>query len=200
IDEKGNEVKGDKILAICSRFLKEQGALDNNTVVSTIMSNVGLIKHLKESGIEHKITDVGDANVIKEMKNSGSIIGGEDSGHLIFSKYHSTGDGILSALRIIEVMAATEKSLSELAKVMKTYPQVLMNVTVDSSRPDFMKIEEISKKIEQVEKELGVNGRVLIRYSGTQPLLRVMIEGPDKKTTKDYCEQICKKIETYIKV
>ncbi len=198
IDEKGNEVKGDKILAICTKFLKEQGALDNNTVVSTIMSNVGLIKYLKESGVEHRITDVGDANVIKEMKNCGAIIGGEDSGHLIFSKYHTTGDGILSALRIIEVMAATEKPLSELSKVMKTYPQVLMNVEVDSSRPDYMKIKEISEKIKNVENKLGQNGRVLIRYSGTQPLLRVMIEGPDKKTIKDYCEQICKKIVVYI--
>lgn len=198
IDEKGNEVKGDKILAICARFLKEQGALENNLVVSTVMSNIGLIKYLKESGIEHKITDVGDANVIKEMKNSGAIIGGEDSGHLIFSKYHTTGDGILSALRIIEVMAATDKPLSELSMVMKTYPQVLMNVEVDKSRPDFMEIKEISETIKQVEAKLGSDGRVLIRYSGTQPLLRVMIEGPDKKTTKDYCKQICEKIETYI--
>lgn len=198
IDEKGKEVKGDKILAICSRFLKEQGALDNNTVVSTIMSNVGLIKFLKESGIKHKITDVGDANVIREMKSSKAIIGGEDSGHLIFSKYHTTGDGLLSALRLIEVMTVSGKPLSELAKVMKTYPQVLMNVGVNKSKPDFMKIEEISETIKKVETKLGTNGRVLIRYSGTQPLLRVMIEGPNKKITEDYCKQICEKIKEYI--
>ena len=198
IDEKGNVVTGDKILAICSKFLKEQGTLENNTVVSTIMSNVGLIKFLKESGIKHKITDVGDINVIKEMKKYHAIIGGEDSGHLIFSKYHTTGDGILSGLRLIEVMAVKDQPLSELAKVMKTYPQVLMNVKVDKSKPDFMKIKEISEKIKQIETKLGENGRVLIRYSGTQPLLRVMIEGPDKGNTEDYCKEICEEIKTYI--
>ncbi|MCK5312230.1 MAG: phosphoglucosamine mutase [Desulfobacteraceae bacterium] len=198
VDEKGNQVKGDKILAICSKYLKEQGALTNNTVVSTVMSNVGLIQFLKDSEIKHIITDVGDANVIAEMKKNNAVIGGEDSGHLIFSKYHTTGDGILSALRLIEVMAVTDKSLSELAQVMKVYPQVLMNVEVDQLKPDFMKVKEISKKIKQIETELGSNGRVLIRYSGTQPLLRVMIEGPDKKTTEDYCEQICEVIKTYI--
>lgn len=198
VDEKGSEVKGDKILAICSKFLKEQGALPNNTVVSTIMSNVGLIKYLEELEIKHIITDVGDSNVIKEMKKNNAQIGGEDSGHLIFSKYHTTGDGILSALRIIEVMAVTKRSLSELAKVIKVYPQVLMNISVDKSKPDFMKIKEIVEKIKKVEIDLGSNGRVLIRYSGTQPLLRVMIEGPDKETTIDYCKQICETIKAYL--
>lgn len=198
IDEKGNEVKGDKILAICSKYLKDQGALDNNLVVSTVMSNIGLINFLKESNIEHIIADVGDANVINEMKKNNAIIGGEDSGHLIFSKYHTTGDGILSALRLIEVMAALEKNLSELAAVMKVYPQVLMNVKVNESKPDFMKIQEIKNIIELVENKLGSDGRVLIRYSGTQPLLRVMIEGPDKETTEDCCKQICDVIKEYI--
>jgi phosphoglucosamine mutase len=198
IDEKGNEVKGDKILAICSKFLKGKGMLDNNIVVSTVMSNVGFLKYLKELEIKHVITDVGDSNVIRAMKKNDAIIGGEDSGHLIFSKYNTTGDGILSALRLIEVLAVTGKSLSELAQVMKTYPQVLMNIEVDKSRPDFMQVKEISEKIKQVEAELGTNGRVLIRYSGTQPLLRVMIEGPDEENTKNYCKQICRKIEAYL--
>jgi phosphoglucosamine mutase len=198
VDENGNEVKGDRILAICSKYLKEQGGLDNNTVVSTVMSNVGFIQFLTDLKIKHVMTDVGDANVVVGMKNNNSVIGGEDSGHLIFSKFHSTGDGILSSLRLIEVMAATEKPLSELAEIMKIYPQILMNVEVDKSKPDFMEIKEIAETIGRVEDELGSDGRVLIRYSGTQPLLRVMIEGPDKKIIESYCEQICDKIRVHI--
>jgi len=198
VDEEGQEIKGDKILAIYANYLKEQGALSNNTVVSTIMSNVGFIKFLKDSQINHIITDVGDANVIREMNNNKAVLGGEDSGHLIFSKYHTTGDGILSALRLIEVMAAKQKSLSELAQIMKVYPQVLMNVEVDASKPDFMKIKEVKDIVLRVEDELKSKGRVLIRYSGTQPLLRVMIEGPDHNAIENYCKDICKAIKKNI--
>jgi len=198
VDENGNEIKGDKILAICSKYLKEQGELDNNIVVSTVMSNIGFVNFLKNLNIKHIVSDVGDSNVVKEMKKNNAIIGGEDSGHLIFFNHHTTGDGILSALKLIEVMAVKRKPLSELAQVMTVYPQVLMNVEVDKSKPDFMAINEISKQIKHVKDKLGSEGRVLIRYSGTQPLLRVMIEGPDKKIIENYCRKICGAIQTYL--
>ncbi len=198
VDENGDEVKGDRILAICAEFYKNRGLLENNMVVSTIMSNIGLGIFLKRLHIQHEITDVGDANVMDGMIKSGAVLGGEDSGHLIFLKHHTTGDGILSALRLLEVMAVEEKPLSKLARTMEVFPQVLMNVKVPRTKPDFMKTKEISDKIQQVRQILGSKGRVLIRYSGTQPLLRVMVEGPDMETTENCCQQICAKIEKYL--
>ncbi|MCP4020859.1 MAG: phosphoglucosamine mutase, partial [Desulfobacteraceae bacterium] len=170
IDEKGNEIKGDRILAICAKHAKSQNKLKNNIVVSTTMSNIGLAKALNSLAIQHIKADVGDRYVLKEMKQSGAVIGGEDSGHMIFLDDHTTGDGILTALKLIEVMIHTKEPLSSLASIMTVYPQVLMNVKVDASRPDFMKIKTIADTIKSVETQLGQSGRVLVRYSGTQPL------------------------------
>ncbi len=196
VDENGVKITGDKILAICANHAKDQGRLKNNLVVSTVMSNIGLSMALKTLGIDHLKAGVGDREVLKEMWETGAVMGGEDSGHMIFSEFHTTGDGILSGLRLIRVMADTGKSLSELASVMTVYPQVLMNVEVDASRPDFMKIKTIADEIESVEQELKDTGRVLVRYSGTQPLLRVMVEGPDPQITEAHCLRICDAIKT----
>ena len=191
VDDGGNEITGDRILAICAAFMKENGRLDNNVVVSTIMSNIGLVHMMKSYGITHRVTDVGDRKVLAEMTRSGAVIGGEDSGHMIFLKDHTTGDGMLTALKLLEVMIASATPLSELAKIMTVYPQVLMNVEVDASRPDFTKAPLIADAIKTVESLLGEEGRVLVRYSGTQPLLRVMVEGPTPALTRQYCEKIC---------
>ncbi|MBF0301785.1 MAG: phosphoglucosamine mutase [Desulfamplus sp.] len=197
IDETGAVITGDRILAICAAHAKANGTLDNNCVVSTVMSNIGLARTLQSLGVEHLITGVGDREVLQKMLESGSVMGGEDSGHMIFSQYHTTGDGLLTSLRLIEVMIDTGKPLSELASIMKVYPQILMNVEVDVSRPDFMAVKSIADEIRAVEAELGADGRVLVRYSGTQPLLRVMVEGPDHDKTRECCERICNKIRDY---
>ena len=198
VDENGHQIAGDRVLAICSKFAKEKGNLKKNIVVSTIMSNIGLTKTLDSLGIHHVKSDVGDRKVLKEMKKFGAVIGGEDSGHMIFLDSHTTGDGMLSALKLLEVILETNQPLSTLASVMTVYPQVLMNVQVDQSRPDFMEIKSIADTIEDVEKKLGDKGRVLIRYSGTQPLLRVMVEGPDQMVTEQYCHDICETIKKNI--
>ena len=195
VDENGTEITGDRILAVCTKFAKEQGKLNKNIVVSTIMSNIGLGKTLDSLGIRHIKAEVGDRKVLEEMKRSGSVIGGEDSGHMIFLDYHTTGDGMLSALKLLEVMMETGQPLSSLASVMTVYPQVLMNVKVDKSRPNFIEIKTIADTIKVVEKKLGDKGRVLIRYSGTQPLLRVMVEGPDQSSVERYCKDICESIK-----
>lgn len=194
VDEKGIEITGDTVIAICSKFAKANNNLKNNIVVSTIMSNVGLSQALKGLGIDHIKSDVGDRRVLEKMKEFDAVVGGEDSGHMIFLDKHTTGDGMLSALHLIEVMLNTGEFLSELAKVMTVYPQVLQNVEVDDSRPDYMQIKQIAKTIKDVEQRLSDSGRVLIRYSGTQPLLRVMVEGPDAELTKAYCQEICEVI------
>ena len=198
IDDKGNEITGDTALAICAKFAKEKERLKSNIVVSTIMSNIGLTKALDNLGIRHIKAGVGDRKVLSEMKQSNAVIGGEDSGHMIFLEYHTTGDGLLSALRLIEVMLATQQSLSSLASIVTVYPQVLMNVEVDASRPDFMKIKSIADTIKMIEKKLSDKGRVLIRYSGTQPLLRVMVEGPNQDLVEKYCGVICDSIKAGI--
>lgn len=198
IDEQGNEIAGDGILAVCAKFAKEQNQLKNNIVVSTTMSNIGLTKALEALDIIHLKSDVGDRKVLEEMNRTGAVMGGEDSGHMIFLEDHTTGDGILSALKLLEVMVETGKRLSDLASIMVVYPQILMNVEVDASRPDFTRIEPIAKTIREVENQLVGKGRVLIRYSGTQPLLRVMVEGPDETRTQGFCEEICKVIRKNI--
>ncbi|NOX35084.1 MAG: phosphoglucosamine mutase [Deltaproteobacteria bacterium] len=195
VDEKGSRITGDQILAICAKFAKEKGTLKNNVVVSTIMSNIGLTESLDSLGISHIKSDVGDRKVLEDMKKSGAVMGGEDSGHMIFLDCHTTGDGMLSALKLLEVIMTENQPLSNLASVMTVYPQVLMNVEVDESHPDFMKISSIADTIEAIEKKLGKRGRVLVRYSGTQPLLRVMVEGPKKESTKQYCLDVCKSIK-----
>lgn len=191
VDETGQQITGDTVLAILSGFAKQAGKLGNNIVVSTVMSNVGFGNAMAQLGIRHEITGVGDRKVLERMKETGALIGGEDSGHMIFLDEQTTGDGALSALKLIEVMLETKKPLSELAKVMTVYPQVLINVEVDASRPDFMKVPMVADTIKAVESQLGSQGRVLVRYSGTQPLLRVMVEGPEEDLTRQCCEKIC---------
>ncbi|MDA3895819.1 MAG: phosphoglucosamine mutase [Desulfobacteraceae bacterium] len=189
VDDKGNKVTGDQILAVCAKYLKEKGKLANNVVVSTVMSNVGLLQVLKKLKIKHVIADVGDRYVLEEMKKNNSIIGGEDSGHMIFLDHHTSGDGILTAIRLIQVIKETSQNLSELVKIMKIYPQVLVNVPV-KEKIDIQKIPEIIVAIEKVENQLQDQGRVLVRYSGTQLLCRVMVEGPEKEETLKYCQDI----------
>lgn len=198
IDEKGREITGDSILAICAGFAKKTGILRNNVVVSTTMSNIGLGQSLDSMGIQHIKSDVGDRKVLEEMEKAGAVMGGEDSGHMIFLDSHSTGDGMLSALKLLEVMMKDNKSLSQLASIITVYPQVLMNVEVDDSRPDFTKIKSIVDTIKVVESKLSSKGRVLVRYSGTQPLLRVMVEGPDQDMVEKHCLDICKSIKENI--
>jgi phosphoglucosamine mutase len=199
VDEKGNKITGDRILAICAKFAIQRGKLNNNIVVSTIMSNIGLSKMLDSVGIRHIKSDVGDRKVLEQMKKSGAVIGGEDSGHLIFLDVHTTGDGMLSALKLLEVMIETKESLSSLAAVMTVYPQVLKNVEVPKSCQDLMENKLIADTIKAVEHKLDGRGRVLIRYSGTQPLLRVMVEGPDQGLIDQYCISICDSIKAVIK-
>lgn len=194
VDETGQQITGDTLLAVLSGFAKQAGKLDNNVVVSTVMSNVGFGNAMAQLGIKHEITGVGDRKVLARMKEAGAVIGGEDSGHMIFLDEHTTGDGLLSALKLIEVLLETNTHLSQLAKVMTVYPQVLINVEVDASRPDFMKIPRVADAIKAVESQLGKQGRVLVRYSGTQPLLRVMVEGPEEGLTRQCCEKICEAI------
>jgi len=189
VDETGGIATGDQIIAICARYMKKEGILKGNCVVSTVMSNLGLRLSLKEMGITHIESKVGDRRVVEKMISSGAVLGGEDSGHMIFLDHHTTGDGILTALRLIEIMQTESKPLSELRKIMTVFPQVLMNVEV-SHKPDVESIPEIKDAIASVESRLANEGRVLVRYSGTEPLCRVMVEGPSIDKTTIYCQEL----------
>ena len=198
VDEKGNEITGDQILIICAKALKEEGKLKNNLLVSTVMSNLGLSIACGKYGMKHHAAKVGDRYVLEDMQRLGSNIGGEDSGHMIFLDHHTTGDGILTAMQLIAVMARTGKPLSELAKAMDVFPQKLLNVAV-KSKPEISSVPEAVAIISEVEKELGESGRVLVRYSGTQNLCRVMVEGPSIEETERYCNQIAEVLQAAIK-
>jgi phosphoglucosamine mutase len=189
VDEKGAVLTGDQIMAICAKEMKKEGTLNNNLVVCTVMSNIGFGIALKELGIEQEATKVGDRYVLEEMQAKGSIIGGEESGHIIFLDHHTTGDGIITALQLLAAMKKAQKPLSELAQVMKVFPQKLINIDV-KSKPELSTIPEINQVIEGVEEQLGDKGRVLVRYSGTQNMCRVMVEGPTDEETEKYCRQI----------
>lgn len=189
VDEKGTVISGDQIIAVCAKFMKQQGLLKNNRVVSTVMSNLGLAKSLKDLDIKHTMTKVGDRYVMEEMVASGAVLGGEDSGHMVFLDQHTTGDGIFTALRLINAMITGSKPLSALCNIMTIYPQTLLNVEV-RSKPDLEAVPEISNAIKSSQKNLEGKGRVLVRYSGTQPVCRVMVEGPTKEETEEYCRQI----------
>ncbi|NNG00734.1 MAG: phosphoglucosamine mutase [Desulfobacteraceae bacterium] len=193
VDENGRVLSGDQILAVCANHMKNTGTLDNNLVVSTVMSNIGFRKALKQVGIQHRITGVGDRYVLAEMRETGAVLGGEDSGHIIFLNHHSTGDGIIAGLKLVEVMLQSGRTLSELAEVMQVFPQALINVEV-SQKPDIENIPRIKNKIDSVEKQLGGMGRVLVRYSGTQDICRVMVEGPSRNDTDKYAGQIAEAI------
>ncbi|MBR5422288.1 MAG: phosphoglucosamine mutase [Lachnospiraceae bacterium] len=175
VDEKGNLVTGDHILYIYGLYMKERGKLLNNKVVTTVMSNFGLYKALDKVGIEYEKTAVGDKYVYENMVQTGNRIGGEQSGHIIFSKYETTGDGILTSLKMMEVMLAKEKPMSELAAPVVFYPQVLKNVRV-KSKPDAQNDPEVQKAVAAVAEALGDDGRILVRESGTEPVIRVMVE------------------------
>lgn len=189
VDETGAPVTGDRILAICARFMKAEGLLKNNTVVSTVMSNIGLARALKDMGINHVVTDVGDRHVLEAMVACGACLGGEDSGHIVFTDYQTTGDGLLTALMLCRIMHQTGKPLSALAADMKIFPQVLINVAV-ARKPEISTVPDVCRVIQGVEARLGEKGRVLVRYSGTQPVCRVMVEGPSEGDTRQYAEQI----------
>jgi phosphoglucosamine mutase len=189
VDEQGQVFSGDRTLAICARNLKRKGLLRNNLVVSTVMSNLGLRLALKDMGIDHIMTAVGDRYVLEQMLASGAIIGGEDSGHMIFLDQHTTGDGLLTALRLIETMRDEKKRLSDLRRVMTVLPQVLLNIDVQH-KPEIVSVPQLMEAIRVVEAQLGDKGRVLVRYSGTQSVCRVMVEGPEKNETQRCCQQI----------
>jgi phosphoglucosamine mutase len=189
VDEKGRRLTGDQILVICARSLKDQGKLRHDLLVSTVMSNLGLTVACKKYGFSHHTSKVGDRYVLEEMLRLGAAIGGEESGHLIFLDHHTTGDGIMAALQLLAAMMREGKPLSELASLMEIYPQKLINVSV-SSKPEITSVPSLAKIIKQVESELGDRGRVLVRYSGTENVCRVMVEGPSEDLAQKFCEQI----------
>jgi len=189
VDEHGNVVDGDQIMYICAKYLKETGRLKQQTVVSTVMSNLGFYKALEAQGISSVQTAVGDRYVVEEMKKNGYNLGGEQSGHIIFLDYNTTGDGMLTALQLVNIMKIKGKPLSELAGEMKKYPQLLVNVRV-TDKEKAMEHEQVKKVIAEVEAEMNGNGRVLVRPSGTEPLVRVMAEAPTEEACRTYVERI----------
>ena len=189
INEKGERLTGDHLLYVYAKMLKEKNELKNNIVVSTIMSNIGFINSLEKIGIKHLQTNVGDRQVYNVLAKEGAVLGGEEAGHLIFLDRHTTGDGILSGLMLLLAMKHFNKPLSELAKEVFLMPKILINVKV-KTKPELSTIPEISEIIKATEKYLGEAGRVSVRYSGTEPLCRIMIEGKDEKEIKDLAEKI----------
>lgn len=189
VDEKGNVITGDHIIYMYGVYMKERGKLLNNKVVATIMSNYGLFKALEKVGIECDKTAVGDKYVYENMVKTGNRIGGEESGHIIFSKYATTGDGILTSLKLMEVMLAKEKPMSELAAPMVMYPQVLKNVKV-KSKPDAKNDPDVQAEVAKVSEALGDSGRILLRESGTEPVIRVMVEADSDETCEKYVDQV----------
>ena len=181
VDENGNVIDGDKILYIYGCYMKDREKLVNNTVVTTIMSNFGLYKAFDKAGINYEKTAVGDKYVYENMVKNGHRLGGEQSGHIIFSKYASTGDGIITALKLMEVMLAKCKPLSKLAEPVKIYPQVLKNVRV-TDKPTVRDDCDVQAKVSEISEQLGTSGRILVRESGTEPLIRVMVEAEDIDT------------------
>jgi phosphoglucosamine mutase len=182
VDEKGLELTGDHVLAICGRMYKAKGRLTNNLVVSTVMSNFGFLAALEKLGIDHSASAVGDRYVMEMMRERGAVIGGEPSGHMVFLDHHTTGDGIISALQLLSAVRLEQKPLSILSGIMRLSPQKTINVDV-SRKPPLDSMPEIQQAIRAAESQLGRQGRVLIRYSGTQSLCRVMVEGPTEEMT-----------------
>ncbi len=197
VDEFGNEVDGDHIMAICATDMLEQKKLRKNTLVATVMSNMGLDIAVKKAGGKVVKTAVGDRYGVEEMRRKGYNLGGEQSGHMIFLDHNTTGDGVLSALQVLAIMRRRNKSLSELAEVMIPLPQVLVNVRV-AEKKDVMTIPEVAGLIRNIEQELKDAGRILIRYSGTEPLLRIMLEGQDKYQITGWAKEIADLVEKKI--
>ncbi|OMF53397.1 phosphoglucosamine mutase [Paenibacillus sp. FSL R5-0490] len=195
IDENGDIVDGDQIMYICGKYMKEQGRLKQNTVVSTVMSNLGFYKGLEANGVESVQTAVGDRYVVEEMKKNGYNLGGEQSGHIIFLDYITTGDGLLTGLQLVNIMKVTKKPLSELANEMKKFPQKLVNIRV-TDKHHVTDNEKVKAVIAQVEEEMNGNGRILVRPSGTEPLVRVMAEAPTGELCASYVERIAAVVES----
>ena len=196
VDENGNEIDGDKLLAVISNYMKEKGILKKDTLVATVMSNLGLNKYAEVNEINFEQTKVGDRYVLEKMLKEGYNLGGEQSGHIIMLDYNPTGDGILTSIMLIKILLEKNVSASKLCDIIQIYPQVLVNAKVDSNKKyDYEKDEEIKNEISKLEEEFSGNGRVLIRPSGTEPLVRVMIEGKDKNYIKTKAENLVKLIE-----
>lgn len=194
VDETGNTLSGDQLMAIFAKDLYSQGKLDRDTVVTTVMSNMGFHACMDSLGVRHVTSGVGDRLVMQKMQSVGAILGGENSGHMIFRKLHSTGDGLLSALQLLRIMSEQNKPLSELAAIMSVYPQALVNVSV-SRKPDIVSVPAVKKIIDEIEAELNGKGRVLVRYSGTQPLCRVMVEAASQQESDNSAQRIAAVIE-----
>ena len=195
MDEKGRIVDGDQLMAICGNYMKQKGTLKKNTIVVTVMSNLGFTIMGRENDIHIEKTKVGDRYVLENMLENGYNIGGEQSGHIIFLDDNTTGDGLLSALHVLQVMVDTKKTLSELAAVMEIYPQALVNAKVPNHKKEHYKeYAEIAEAIEQLEQKFHGEGRVLIRPSGTEPLVRVMIEGKDQAEIEKEAEKLAELI------
>ena len=200
VDENGEEIDGDKLLAIISSNLRKHQKLNKDTIVATVMSNLGLNKYARDNGLELLQTKVGDRYVLEEMLKNGFNLGGEQSGHVILLDYNPTGDGILTSLMLIKTILEENKKASELGNLVKKYPQILVNAKVNSEKKyDYEKDEEIKKAIDKLEKEFAGNGRVLIRPSGTEPLVRVMIEGENQDYISQKANEIAKLIEEKLK-
>lgn len=194
IDEKGAEVDGDYILSICGHAMNQAGLLKQGTIVTTVMSNIGFFKGIEAVGLKAAKTAVGDRYVMEEMRRGGYNLGGEQSGHVIFLDYNTTGDGILTALQLVDTLVQSGKQLSELKQIMRKYPQKLVNVRV-ADKTTWQQNKAIAEAILKVETELGDNGRVLVRPSGTESLIRVMAEGPDKAQVEAYVQEIADVIQ-----
>ena len=200
VDENGIEIDGDKILAVISNRLKSIGKLNKDTVVATVMSNLGLKKYTENNNLNFVQTKVGDRYVLEEMLKNGYNLGGEQSGHIIFLDYNPTGDGILTSLMFVQAMLEANKTASEMCNIINIYPQVLINAKVSTEKKyDFDKDEEVVKNIKLLEEEFSGNGRVLIRASGTEPLVRVMIEGENQDYIRKKAEDLAKLIEERLK-
>ncbi len=189
VDETGKVLSGDQIMAICANHFKQKHQLKNNAVVSTVMSNMGFGLAMQALGIDVYSTQVGDRHVMEKMKAVNAVLGGEDSGHMIFLDKHTTGDGLMAGLQLLDAIRTADRPLSQLSKIMTVYPQELINVGV-KSKPDLAAVPEIMNAVEQVEKALGDQGRVLVRYSGTQLMCRVMVEGPTQEVTRKHCRYL----------
>ena len=196
VDEKGNIIDGDKLIAILSRYMKEMGTLKNNTAVVTVMSNLGFHRFMNENKIETVCTKVGDRYVLEEMLNNGYNIGGEQSGHIIFLDHATTGDGQLTAAQTLELLSKCKRPLSQLVKDIPDFPQLLVNVKITEDKKGLWeKTQKITDIIAQAEQAMGENGRILVRESGTEPLIRVMLEGKDFKQINEYAIAISEKIK-----
>ncbi|WAA12450.1 phosphoglucosamine mutase [Fervidibacillus halotolerans] len=194
VDEKGQIVDGDQIMYICGKYMKQLGTLKQQTIVTTVMSNLGLYKAMEKQGIKSVKTAVGDRYVVEEMKKNGYNLGGEQSGHIIFLDYNTTGDGMLTGLQLVNIMKQTKKPLSELAKEVEKYPQKLVNVRV-KDKYHVSENERVKAVIDEVEKEMEGNGRILVRPSGTEPLVRIMVEAPTQEACESYVNRVAKVVE-----